>query len=248
MKYLLYIFIIIVLFYFYKIVENFNNNEEPKIIILIISSDTFNEYKDMYDIWKKYMNSHKNITSYFIENKKLLEDDIVIDKEKNTIYCNGKENYIPGILNKTIKSISYCLDNFEFDYIYRTNLSTVLNLYKLSSYVKNNKVDYAGQDYGGFVSGSGILLSKDACKKLILDKSLINHDIIDDVAISNSLKNFYNITNIDFYALSGLDDKIFNNDNFKKINNITFQFRCRIANEHTYTSLAMSKIYNKIYE
>ena len=256
------LFIFFIFFYhiyvtcFSKIKENYknknNNKNDPKIIILILSSNNFSEYADMYEIWKKYMNIHPNIQSFFIENDKFLDEDIVLNKENNTIYCKGDETYIPGILNKTIKSIDYCLNNFEFDYIYRTNLSTVVNLDKLYSYVLNNSIDYAGNIYNkkdDFVTGTGILLSKQACIKLVEDKSLINHDIIDDVAIANALKKYYKIIHINRYGIKNINDKIFENDNYITINkNPTYEFRCKsIVDSHKSTSLIMSKIYDKIY-
>ena len=243
------IILILILCYFVlfnNISENFQI-KEPKIIILIISSGNHNEYKQMHAIWEKYMNTHKNIIAFFIENDESLNQEVVIDKDKNTIYCKGTESYVPGILNKTIKSINYCLQNFDFDYIYRTNLSSVLNLDKLYSYLQNNTVDYAGQHMGTFISGSGIILSKEACKKLIVDKSLIDNMEPDDVALGQTLSKFYEMKNIEFYALANLYDEIFINNNYDNINPITFQFRCRFANEHDNTAQVMEKVYNKIY-
>ena len=243
------IILILILCYFVlfnNISENFQI-KEPKIIILIISSGNFDQYKDMHAIWEKYMNTHKNITAFFIENNDSLNQEVVVDKDKNTIYCKGSESYVPGILNKTIKSINHCLQNFDFDYIYRTNLSSVLNLNKLYSYLQNNTVDYAGQHMETFISGSGIILSKEACKKLIQDKSLINNMEPDDVAIGKTLSKIYEMINIEFYALSSIDDKIFTDNNYNNVNPITFQFRCRFSNEHTHTPQAMAKMYQKIY-
>lgn len=242
------IFIIIIYFmFFYNTCENFTK-KEPKIIILIISSNNIEYYKDMRKIWKKYMNKHPNITSFFIENDNSIDKSVILDKEKNTIYCKGEESYIPGILNKTLKSIEYCIKKYDIDYIYRTNLSSVIDLKKLYSYIQNNDIDYAGHDYLKFISGSGIILSKKACKILLEDKSLINNDGPDDYAIGIKMSNEVEKKHIEFYGVSGLDDKIINNDDeFKKINPNIFQYRCRFANEHDNTPQVMEKIYNKIY-
>jgi hypothetical protein len=256
--YLVLFFFTILLYYIYslKIKEKYDNknNKETKIIILIISSNNFSEYADMYEIWKKYMNIHPNIQSFFIENDKFLDRDVVLNKENNTIYCKGEENYIPGILNKTIKSIDYCLNNLEFDYIYRTNLSTVVNLDKLYSYVKNNNdnINYAGNisKKNNFIYGTGILLSKNACQKLVSDKSLINHDIIDDVAIAIKLKEYYKMINIDRYWIENTDDKLLNDNEYYNIitNRPTYEFRCKSKiDSHKLTVLIMSTIYDKIY-
>ena len=253
--YYLFFFLTILLYYIYSSKNKKKyKNKEPKIIILILSSNNFSEYSDMYEIWKKYMNNHPKIQSFFIENNKFLDENVVLNKENNTIYCKGDETYIPGILNKTIKSIDYCLNNFEFDYIYRTNLSTVVNLDKLYSYVKNNNINYAGNIYNkkdDFVTGTGILLSKQACKKLVEDKSLIDHDIIDDVAIANKLKEHYQMINIDRYWIENIYDKLLNDDKYYDVinNEPTYEFRCKSKiDSHKSTALIMSKIYDKIYE
>jgi len=231
---------------FNKKYENFTI-KEPKIIILIISSNNIQYYKNMRDVWRKYMNNHPNITSFFIENDTSIYNEIIVDKENNTIFYKDEESYVPGILNKTIKIIDYCLKNYDVDYIYRTNLSSVINFDKLYSYLQNNDVDYAGHDYVKFISGSGIILSKKTCQILIEDKSLINNKEPDDLAIGLKLENLIKKTHIEYYGLTGLDDKIFNHDEINKINPNIFQFRCRFANEHDNTAKVMEKVYKKIY-
>jgi len=245
------IIIIILILYFIILIKNKYENftiKEPKIIILIISSNNIQYYKSMRDIWRKYMNNHPNITSFFIENDTSINKEIIVDKKNNTIFYKDEESYIPGILNKTIKVIDYCIKNFDFDYIYRTNLSSVINFDKLYSYLQNNNnIDYAGHDYAKFISGSGIILSKKTCQILIEDISLINNKEPDDLAIGLKLENLVEKTHIEYYGLSGLDDKIFNHDEIKKINSNIFQFRCRFANEHDNTAKVMEKVYRKIY-
>lgn len=248
--------IIIYLIMFDNNYENFTN-KEPKIIILIISSNNIEFYKNMREIWKKYMNNHSNITSFFIENDPLIDKEIIVDKKNNTIFYKDQESYVPGILNKTIKIIEFLIKNYDFDYIYRTNLSSVINLDKLYSYIQNNNVDYAGHDYIKFISGSGIILSKKTCNILIKDESLINNNNPDDYAIGLKLENLVEKKHIEYYGVSGLDDKILNNDDpnrastnvdeINKINSNIFQFRCRFANEHDNTAQVMEKVFRKIY-
>ena len=119
----------------------------------------------MQQIWRKYMNNHSNIKSYFIKNKIDINEDIIVNQEENTIYVKNNENLIPGILQKTIKSFEYCLQNFEFDYIYRTNLSSFIDLNKAYHFLENNKVDYGSCCLDihidlHFASGCGFILSK----------------------------------------------------------------------------------------
>lgn len=81
-----------------------------KITILIISNQTLH-CNQMKEMWKKYMNEHKNIKCFFIEFNIGIEQQILLDEINNTIYIKGNETYIPGILDKTIKSIQYIVSS-----------------------------------------------------------------------------------------------------------------------------------------
>ena len=90
-----------------------------RFIILIIASND-GKFIEMQEIWRKYMNIYPNIKSFFIQNDSSIEEDILLNEEENTIYFKEKESYLPGITNKTILAIDYCLQTHDFDYIYRT--------------------------------------------------------------------------------------------------------------------------------
>lgn len=184
------------------------------IIILIISSEA-THYNQMKQIWKKYMNIHKNITCYFIEFNEKIVNDVEMDDINNTIYIKGTETYIPGILDKTIKSIYFILSSktIKFDYIVRTNLSTFIVLDKLYNYLLNNKFDYAGPKIGlpiktrfkkylnlinfdnkFYASGTCIIMSNE-CIRYLLEQEL-NYNLIDDLSIGFTLSKKYKLHNI----------------------------------------------------
>ena len=218
------------------------------IIILIIANDDNESYIEMQQIWRKYMNNHSNIKSYFIKNKIDINEDIIVNQEENTIYVKNNENLIPGILQKTIKSFEYCLQNFEFDYIYRTNLSSFIDLNKAYHFLENNKVDYGSCCLDihidlHFASGCGFILSKKMVNILINNQNLINYKIIDDVAIGELLidKLNYNIFNISRYDVQNINDIIFNNDTH------IFHFRCKSDDKHINTISYLNKMFTKIY-
>ena len=218
------------------------------IIILIIANDDNESYIEMQQIWRKYMNNHSNIKSYFIKNKIDINEDIIVNQEENTIYVKNNENLIPGILQKTIKSFEYCLQKFEFDYIYRTNLSSFIDLNKAYHFLENNKVDYGSCCLDihidlHFASGCGFILSKKMVNILINNQNLINYKIIDDVAIGELLidKLNYNIFNISRYDVQNINDIIFNNDTH------IFHFRCKSDDKHINTISYLNKMFTKIY-
>ena len=138
------------------------------LIILILASD--NEYySQMQKLWKIYMNTHDNIKSYFIKYSSEIDEEVIIND--STIFIKGSETYIPGCLDKTVKAIEYLLNkNVMFDYIFRTNLSSVVHLDKFYELLNDN-IECAGIigyiNNNKFISGAGMLFSKKTCLNLI---------------------------------------------------------------------------------
>jgi hypothetical protein len=217
-----------------------------KIIILIIASHA-EHYDKMINIWKKYMNNHPNITSFFIMNNENIPEDVIV--EQDIMYVNSNETYVPGILHKTVKCIEYCLNNFEFDFIYRTNLSSFLVLDKLYDFININKsIDYGGVIgfYEGiyYSSGSGFFISKDTCKYLVDNESKLKIHLIDDIAIGELLIKKYEITpilRINTFEHENCDFNIFKN-------NYIFHFRCKFENRSEVTISTMNKLYDLFYK
>lgn len=166
-----------------------------KIIILIIASDNEPYYVDMQQTWKKYMNTHQNIKSYFIKGKiNEHHNDVYIDEDNCTMYANCEESLIPGILLKTIKCMNFVNANFDYKYIYRTNLSSFINLGKMYDYASKYNFDY-GAVHGRhenilFGSGSGFFVHKNTCQYILDNKEQLDYNLYDDVAIGKLLSNF----------------------------------------------------------
>lgn len=225
-----------------------------QIIILIIASVNNKRYIQMQEIWRKYMNLHPNIKSYFIINDPKIEDDIIVNEEENTMYCKEIESYTPGITNKTIQCIDYCLQNYQLDYIYRTNLSSVLQLQNLYNFIITNNND--SMNYGGvigncngisYVSGSGFLISKNACIYLVKEQHKlldIKHEYIDDICIGFLLEPKFGIKPIDRCDIN-IDDR--DNDAKYIISDNLFHYRCKSDLDHWYTIPIMNKLYDKLY-
>jgi hypothetical protein len=99
----------------------------------------------------------------------------------------------------TIEAFSYVLENYDFQYIFRTNSSSYVNLQKLLKLTESLPKTgvYAGLEGRilrqiAFASGAGYLLSRDIVEEICLSPSLWRHGLIDDVAladfVSTSLK------------------------------------------------------------
>lgn len=218
-----------------------------KLIILILANDC-GIYLECQKLWKSYMNLHPNIKSYFIKLEPNLRTDILVDN--NTIFIKGNESIVPGCLIKTIESVNYLLKNEEFDYIFRTNMSSVVHLNDLYNFVINNKNDYSGVighiNNIKFASGAGILLSKKMCYDLILYKNLLNYNLMDDVSIGL----LFQTNNVILYPLTRFEVYTYENNlsqiTKKMIDNF-YHFRCKSDTNYLNTLLMMKKIIELIY-
>ncbi len=212
------------------------------LIVLILANDNTQHYITMQNLWKSYMNTQKNIKSYFIKYKSEINEDILIDD--NTIYVKGYESYIPGCLDKTIKSIEFLLNqNINFNFIFWTNLSSVINLEKLYN-ILNDNINCAGVigtiGNNSFISGAGILLNKNTCYDLIQNKDTLNYNILDDVSIGEFLRkkkyDLLPLTRFEAYNYQFNIDLI-----TKEMLNNYYHFRCKSDNQHFLTIKLMKK-------
>jgi len=199
--------IIIVIIVIITIILINNNTAEPKILNLILYSAD-EKYDQMKDILTEHNKNH-NIKSYFY----CYKEDMTVPYEivNNILYIQGKESYIPGILGKTLKAFDMFKDE-DYDYIVRSNISTIVNYKELFRHLKIEQFDYGGPQYyeyttvdlqtgmtkekndkyknHHFVTGICIILSKKAIKLLTDNiKNVLSYELIDDVAIGVYLHN-----------------------------------------------------------
>ena len=176
-----------------------------KILVLRVYNST-EEYDLMKDVHMK------NDQSIFLVLNPNLENDWNYNPEQRLLEIKGHESYNPGLRIKTLKALQLCLTLFDFDYLVRTNMSTVINMKLLKqklSYLEGKSV-YGGhvwnlqyEDlYSGiskeilakyyniqYVSGTSIILSRDNCVFLASKQHLLEDNIVDDVAVGVIMKN-----------------------------------------------------------
>ena len=99
------------------------------------------------------------------------------------------------LLSNTLSGMAYLFDQYDFDYIVRTNNSTFFIPKKLEqalSLLPSSGV-YAGPEYYHrgikYVGGYSIILSRDLVQKLVQESPHIHSKIIDDVSIGMALKD-----------------------------------------------------------
>lgn len=159
--------------------------------MLVISSNNETVYDKHREVWKSYMNTSSEIDVYFIQYR-----DGPQEIDGNTFWLSGKES-LQGITTKTIDSIQYFLNQKDYDFIVRTNMSSFWNFSALLNHLKTLPTEnlYSGVvgRHGNtlFASGSGFIMSKDVARLLVDNRHIAEHfKVIDDVDIGHTLGVF----------------------------------------------------------
>lgn len=148
---------------------------------------------------------------FYVDNQRSLfkKKQPVLEGWNLTLPC--KDGY-DKCTEKTLMAFKYVSDNFKFDYIFRTNLGSYVNPKKIIDFLDNKPLRkfYCGiigfsHEYNiHFASGSGFFLSEDLVKFLNLNSDVINHQLIDDIAIFLANNNI--VINRQARRLSYVDD------------------------------------------
>jgi hypothetical protein len=182
-----------------------------KFIFVVLSSNhltsenpyygNFERYNNFKIFNKLYYDKFKNdIKFFYIEHIENLENDLI--ELDDYIYVKGNElPLVPNFLAKMIKATRYIHDNYKYDYIIHTNLSSIWNIpVLLSLYNEIPRNNFFGGHYifNWFITGTGIFFSYDLIPLLIkLDYNIYSEN--NDVSISNYMKNnniqIYNFEN-----------------------------------------------------
>lgn len=176
-----------------------------KILVLRLHSDGLE-----YDEMKKH--HMENDDSIFLTYNENIEEDVKYSEQDKLFEIKGKNTYVPGLLEKTVKALKYFIEKSDFDFVVRTNSSTVIDMEELKkklSYLSSKHV-YGGHvfraiwlnEVGGitpnvferikdteFVSGTSMIMSKSVCEYILNNEQLLDYSIVDDVAIGLLLKN-----------------------------------------------------------
>jgi hypothetical protein len=162
-----------------------------KALMLIISSDTEPVYAEHRKVWLSYMNSSAQIDAYFIQYR-----DGPQELDGNTFWLTGKESF-QGIITKTIDSLDYFLQQTDYDFIIRTNMSSFWNFKALLNHLRTLPTEklYSGvigkHNATSFASGSGFIMSRDVARLLVGNRQIAeNFKVMDDVDIGHTLGLF----------------------------------------------------------
>ena len=234
-----------------------------RCLILVIVSFDKPVYYDMLRLWRERCLNNSFYDVWFIQCKPACEwigdivndlpllkqsrtqslsqslsqsqrDCLELDHENKTLFVKGDECLIPGILYKTVEALSFFLSaDSSYDFIWRTNLSSVLDFAGLQRYIET--ISSSKRFYGGYIglgslnngsstffaSGAGFLMSRDVGEYLVENKQFLRWDLIDDVAIGALLEPVFAIVPIDrCWVQTGSEDIS------ALVANGIFHFRC----------------------
>ena len=236
---ILVVVIILVFLIYIKRIKSYPSRKPPKIAILIISAKS-SRWNLEREVWKHYSGKFSNIQCFFIECN-------IIEKLQ-TLSLGCKENYIPGIYQKSLQALKRVGDDFDF-YV-RGNLSTFYIFDYLNSYLgtlpQNIPIYTGGKIWkNSFVSGTSIVFNRLARNVLIKHgfekKYYDNNSVPDDVLISQVLRdhgvNIFGSNNKSY--LYFWDYKGSYNYNLIKIKTHKNPFlRLKTSNLHEYQSIS----------
>lgn len=219
-----------------------------KIIILVLASDTYPSYRNhlvQKKTWAKEPSKNTKIYFYKAGNNTVLNKNNLIVKSGRRADEIGYKNF---------EAFEWTIKNENFDFLYRTNTSSYINIQNLEYYISKYR-NNPGFIYDGiimniknknddtcikFVSGSGILFSKKTVEVLINNKSEYNHSLWEDVAIGELLnKNGIFPTEGKRYDIQG---NIYKED----VDLNHYHYRCRIDNHYGYPRFLETRVLSEL--
>ena len=217
-----------------------------KLIICVIANDS-PEYNKLYQGVK---NTWGGVTVdgikiiYVYGGGKNTDIRLVGDK----LFVDVNET-LENIGYKTISMFEYLLKHFEFEYIYRTNLSSYLVQDKLLKYLDNKprekfynavSIPFYPAKFG---SGAGYFLSKDVVKTIVDLQDSWDHTLLDDVALGKFIAQNTDIPLTDASRIDYTDSK----DVPDYIDPKIYHFRCKTTTGDRNDDVKIFKRLHSIY-
>ena len=174
-------------------------NKNPKVLILVLCSRNYLSYissKKQKKIWnKKFENLQVH---HFVgkENQSEREVDYISNNQYKYLEINTSDNY-ENIAQKTLLAFEKISTLYKFDYVFRTNTSSFIDLKKFENYIIKNtdSLDYTGSILKAIegdliASGAGFFLSRENIQIILDNRKYFDTSLPDDVAIARLLNKF----------------------------------------------------------
>jgi hypothetical protein len=175
-----------------------------KVLVLVMSHKTEDPvFKGYKDVWDKKLSILKekgyNIDVLFLYSDENIDQDYTIIG--NELYTKCTENYWASLLLKAMSGFDHFVKS-DYDLVFKTNLSTIINLdkfYKCCESILNSE-EYVYHGVVGkyenyeYISGAGMLLNKKSVNLIIGGKSEITPQWTDDIFFGHILNRRHGIT------------------------------------------------------
>ena len=182
--------------------------KQLSLLHLVLYSENVKEYKDMYmETSRLYHNM--NIETLYYTFRTDQQEPFVL--EGDILYIKGQETYVPGILDKTIRTLAYT-HNRDYEYVIRSNISTVVNFQVLLNHFLARDLHlfhYGGPQhlslswldtaagivdatYWGleYIGGTCMILSRALVTRLLQElQEHIPYHLVDDTALGYVVKH-----------------------------------------------------------
>lgn len=149
-----------------------------RITILVIASSDLGIYAEHEACWRSYAKTHPDITVYFLRQREDITAPVI---EDDTLWTPGEER-LERVFEKTVAAFRF-LDPSSYDYLVRTNLSSVWhfsNLLRSCSTLPKTGV-FCGVLGTPGLSGAGMILSPDVVTKLAENSGRVDRGMWDDI-------------------------------------------------------------------
>lgn len=233
------------------------------ILILVMAhysdSVTFICYKKIWDKIIKIINYKQLPIDVYYLYSKILNDTSKYIVEDNNIISNIENDYWYSLLVKTMNGMDFFYKNNKYKYVFKTNLSTFLNVNVFYNYFLNcqkyinTEYLYSGTigKYDGyyFCSGANMLLNKNTVKILLDNIEKISINWTDDIFIGYILNKINNITPFEKenerFNISSYEDmnNYLNNENKDLYMFIRVKIRC----VNNYDKYCFESLYDYFY-
>ena len=236
------------------------------LIILVVASDNNKIYKKLREVYEKILYVNKEVKIYLVYGNPIS----FTPKEFDLYFSEIKESQYPGMVLKTIEAMEYVLSKYSFDFLLRTNISTIWLLDRILTRIKtlpkdntytgtSRKCYIDGELTKNYISGTSLILSSNLVNKIVKNKSkILERDLPEDYALSNflsselrleplspSLKQMHLLEHLTVFSPSILDKEIEKAD---KLNCDHFRIKSKNNRENIdplIASYIVSRYYNK---
>lgn len=167
------------------------------LIILAVASDDKIIYKKLREAYEKIVTVNKEVRIYLVYGNPIT----FTPKDYDLYFPEIKESPYPGMALKTIKAMEHVLAEYNFDFLLRTNISTIWLLDRILARIKtlpkNNTYTGTGRRCyingklsENYISGTSLIISKDLVKKIVENKNrIVEQNLPEDFAFSNFLQS-----------------------------------------------------------